>query len=236
MHLVVGVTKWHCRHETWHSHELLLLHILSSRITSSSTWHHSWHLWSHHWERHWISTKLWSTGDRSSCGGSISSWSTICVHHLLLHCHLLSKHGLVLLVHLLMDSHLLIDHLLLVKHHLLLSVWSSSILVGGSGHWSHWHHSWHHASEVGLLLGGLSGSGILSSLQFFSISFFFLKFLFFFLLFLLFLLISFNLGCCCFLLSNLLESISLFFLLLLLFKSLLFFSLELIDDCLSQEF
>jgi len=140
LHLVVGVTKRHCWHETWHSHELLLLHILSTCITCGSTWHHSWH----HWEWHWVGTKLRSWSDWSS-GSTVSSGISIRVEHLLLHSHLLSKHGLILLIHLLMECHLLVDHLLLVEHHLLLGSWSSSVFVSSWSHWHHtWHHSWHH--------------------------------------------------------------------------------------------
>ena len=53
--------------------------------------------------------------------GSVSAWlSSLLSHHLLLHCHLLSKHGLVLLEHLLMEGHLLVDQLLLIHEHLVL--------------------------------------------------------------------------------------------------------------------
>jgi hypothetical protein len=52
------------------------------------------------------------------CGGP---WlSSLLSHHVLLHCHLLSKHGLVLLEHLLMEGHLLVDQLLLIHKHLVL--------------------------------------------------------------------------------------------------------------------
>jgi hypothetical protein len=33
LHLVVGVTEWHGWHETWHSHELLLLQVLGRCIS-----------------------------------------------------------------------------------------------------------------------------------------------------------------------------------------------------------
>jgi hypothetical protein len=52
------------------------------------------------------------------CGGAW--WSSLLSHHLLLHRHLLRKHGLVLLEHLLMEGHLLVDQLLLIHEHLVL--------------------------------------------------------------------------------------------------------------------
>jgi hypothetical protein len=68
--------------------------------------HVTWHL--HELLRH---------GSRGS-----SAWlSSLLSHHLLLHCHLLSKHGLVLLEHLLMEGHLLVDQLLLIHEHLVLT-------------------------------------------------------------------------------------------------------------------
>jgi len=134
LHLVVGVTKWHRWHETWHSHELLL----SGSITCGS-WH-TRHLRIHHWD-HWghcSKSSCWV-----SCSIAASRCGTIGVHHLLLHSHLLSKHRLVLLEHLLMHSHLLVNHLLLVKHHLLRSVDLVAVLVGCR---CHRHHTRHHSS------------------------------------------------------------------------------------------
>jgi hypothetical protein len=147
---------------------LLLLQVLGRCISCGWSWHH-WHLWGHHWEsRHCICSELGSSSSR--CGlRSISISSAVVIQKLLLHSHLLSEHCLILLIHLLVKSHLLIDHLLLVYHRELLRISSTiSVLISGSCHWCHWHHSWHHtwhhSSEICLLLGSLSS---LSSSSFF---------------------------------------------------------------------
>lgn len=73
--------------------------------------------------------------------------SSLVVNDLLLHGHLLGKHGLVLLVHLLVHSHLLINELLLLEHHLLLLLGPSAVSGFVSYCWlrlteTHWHHVW----------------------------------------------------------------------------------------------
>jgi hypothetical protein len=94
----------------------------------------------------------WHTcGPRSCCS------SGGLVHHLLLHGHLLGKHGLILLIHLLMDGHLLVDQLiLLLEIHLHASFVTCSSLT--CWHLSHhrWHHTHHWESTCKWILGCLS--------------------------------------------------------------------------------
>lgn len=159
------------RHEGWNSHEWLLVH-LSLRISvvsSSSGWllsvrgwkstwehaHHSrtTHARSHHREFILISISklilsLWLSlrsiaawvSSRSCCIGC-----SALVHELLLvHCHLLCEHCLVLLIHLLMEDHLLNNGLLLLVHQELLLISVGSVcLVALVWHW-HLGHAHHH--------------------------------------------------------------------------------------------
>ena len=172
--VAIWISHWRHLHEVWHCHWILWV---SSGTCLSNSWHHSWHHshLRHHWEAHaslciWICQAL---GIAVLCSGcwlsSDSRVSSSCSlgHHLLLHEHLLGKHGLVLLVHLLMNSHLLVNHLLLVIHHLCL-LWSGrrsvSILLSalGSGihnwrseHWRHHELVLAHEWSLELLLGRL---------------------------------------------------------------------------------
>ena len=107
----------------------------------------------YHWEsRHsskgsgWVGSSVASSGSRA-----------VCIHHLLLHFHLLTQHRLLLLEHLLVHWHLVYAIELLVEHHLLRGDRITVIVCS----WGHRRHTGHHAAENCLLLSFLSCGGVL---------------------------------------------------------------------------
>lgn len=230
----VLLASWVLRVHHWHWHETL-----RELSLVSSWWHESWH---HHWH-------LWHL--RNLRGGGCTCSSVLLSHHLLLHCHLLGEHCLILLEHLLVKGHLLVDELLLIHEHLILCHWVSIRFTIST--WSS--HSWECPHQRHLLHWGGSSLGLSLISSFFgSLSFSFISCLlssgcssFLFGFFSLSLILSslFGSGSCClislhFLLSLLSSNgqlLGLFLGLLLLFLTLdSLLLLHLLSGSLSEEF
>lgn len=149
--------RWHGWEVSWHCWELLL--------SLAQVSHRHVGLGHEHERIHGGSSAGNSSGSSSGCGclAIRALTRTTLSHHLLLHRHLLGKHGLILLVHLLVYSHLL-DQQLLIEHHLRIdrlpiSRGRLAILANCR------HHHWEPAHERLLLLGCSGRSGSCSSLS-----------------------------------------------------------------------
>jgi len=141
-----GLAVHHGHH--WH-HGHLRVH-LAVGTWSHHSWHsrHTWHTGhaGHHWHSH------------ERVGLSLLSGSGT-LSHLLLHGHLLSQHGLVLVVEVLVHGHLLVDQLLLLVEHLLLLLRCKGCSILTIWHLGRSHHG-HHWERTGSELGGLSSLGL----------------------------------------------------------------------------
>jgi len=137
-------------------HKELLLCRGWIRVASWKPLHRGVHVW-HHGKRTESCRSIWRLWWTGLITLSSRSWAVLLRKHLLLECHLIGQHSLILLEHLLVDSHLLNQKLGVVDE-----LWLTGVLlevtffgVGGRGqvhvghhHWSR-HHAWGSHSKIG---------------------------------------------------------------------------------------